>query len=79
MAAGGKSHPCSTEPHNCTPAALFEEIAMSIGLAFWILMLVWLVFGLWASWPNHMLVGGNLLMFVLLLLLGWHAFGAPIK
>lgn len=54
---------------------------MSTGLAFWILMLVWLAFGLfgvavsggaWYSW------GGNLLVFILLVLLGWHVFGAPI-
>ncbi len=51
---------------------------MSLGLAFWILMLVWLVFGVWNTWPNHILMGGNLLLFVLIGLLGWHAFGPPI-
>jgi hypothetical protein len=51
---------------------------MTLGLAFWILMLLWFVFGLWYSWPNHYLVGGNLLLFILLLLLGWKVFGAPI-
>lgn len=51
---------------------------MTLGLAFWILMLLWLVFGLWNWWPNYHLVGGNLLLFILLLLLGWHAFGPPI-
>lgn len=51
---------------------------MSIGLCFWILMLLWLVFGLWHSWPNYYPVGSNLLLFILLLLLGWHAFGPPI-
>ncbi len=51
---------------------------MTIGLAFWILMLLWLVFGLWRSWPDHYLVGGNLMLFILMLLLGWKAFGAPI-
>ncbi len=52
---------------------------MPMGLMFWILMLIWLVFSLWSSWPNHVLVGGNLLVFILFLLLGWHAFGSPIK
>jgi len=33
---------------------------------------------MWQSWPNHYVVGGNLLLFILLLLLGWHAFGPPI-
>jgi O-antigen ligase len=51
---------------------------MSLGLAFWILMLLWLVFGMWRSWPDHYIVGGNLLLFILLLLLGWKAFGPPI-
>jgi len=57
---------------------------MSIGLAFWILMLLWLVGGfVWHGpgvmsgqyWP----LGSNLLLFVLLVLLGWHAFGAPLR
>ena len=56
---------------------------MSLGLAFYILMLIWLVFGLWWHWPpgqtNYPLWGGNLLLFVLLLLLGWHSFGPPIR
>jgi hypothetical protein len=41
-------------------------------------MLIWLVFGFWVSWPNQKLVGGNLLLFILLLLLGWKVFGPPI-
>ena len=51
---------------------------MSFGLAYWVLMLVWLVFGLWTSWPNVRAAGGNLLLFVLLVLLGWRVFGPPI-
>jgi hypothetical protein len=51
---------------------------MPMGLMFWILMLIWLVFGLWQSWPNYQVVGGNLLLFILIGLLGWHDFGAPI-
>ena len=54
---------------------------MTIGLAFWILMLLWFVFGVWQTWgpnPNFPVLGGNLLLFVLLALLGWHAFGPPI-
>lgn len=51
---------------------------MAIGLMFWILMLLWLVLGLWWTWPNYHLVGGNLLLFILLLLLGWKVFGPPI-
>ncbi len=56
---------------------------MSIGLVFWILMLIWLVFGSYTTWTvkgpdGWPLLGGNLLLFVLLLLLGWHDFGPPI-
>jgi hypothetical protein len=52
---------------------------MSIGLVFWILMLIWLVFGLWQAWPGWQgWAAGNLFLFILLLLLGWHAFGPPV-
>jgi hypothetical protein len=51
---------------------------MTLGLAFWILMLLWLVLGTWWSWPNHVAVGGNLMLFLLLMLLGWRVFGAPL-
>ena len=58
---------------------------MTLGLAFWILMLLWLVAGLWQSWPEPEgkpkwpIVGGSLLLFILLVILGWHAFGPPIR
>lgn len=51
---------------------------MTLGHAFWILMLVWLVFWTWQNWPNQTAMGGGLLIFVLLALLGWHNFGPPI-
>lgn len=57
---------------------------MSIGLCFWILMLLWLVLGIAWRWPaigagQYGPIGSDLLLFILLLLLGWHAFGAPIR
>jgi len=52
---------------------------MTIALLFWILMLIWLIFGVWSSWPNIQGAGGNLLLFILLLILGWAEFGSPIK
>lgn len=60
---------------------------MHIGLIFWVLMLLWVIFGLVLSWPTgpsagyhvYFPVGGNLLLFILLLLLGWKTFGSPIK
>ena len=52
---------------------------MPIGLLFWMLMILWLIFGgLWwrngVNWAYGW--GGNmLLVFVLFFLLGWHSFG----
>ena len=51
---------------------------MTRGLVFWILMLLWLVFGLWVSYPSMYLIGGSLMLFLLLVLLGWQVFGPPI-
>ncbi len=51
---------------------------MSLGLCFWILMLIWLVFSGWSVGFQPKAWGGSLLMFVLLLLLGCAQFGAPI-
>ncbi len=54
---------------------------MSLSLIFWILMLLWFVFGVWSNWPNGgnpRAWGGSLLEFLLFLILGWHAFGPPI-
>jgi hypothetical protein len=51
---------------------------MSLGLAFWIIMLLWLVLGIWWAWPSHYVVGGNVMLFILLAILGWKVFGAPI-
>jgi hypothetical protein len=57
---------------------------MTIGLLFWILMLFWLVFGMWTNWPGiasgqYGPFGNSLLLFILLLLLGWHSFGPPVR
>jgi hypothetical protein len=54
---------------------------MNIGLAFWIIMLVWFVFSL--AWHFGALgvygpLGGAVLIFVLFLLLGWKVFGPPL-
>lgn len=57
---------------------------MTIGFIFWLLMLLWLVFGIWSAWTvptlrsNYPFVGGSLLVFILLFLLGWKVFGWPI-
>lgn len=53
---------------------------MSLGLAFYVLMLIWLVFGIYIGYTGagHLYLGGNILLFILLLLLGWKVFGAPL-
>jgi hypothetical protein len=58
-----------------------EEADMSLGLAFWVLMLIWLVFGLVSHFYTvgpYGTVVSTLLLFVLFLLLGWQVFGAPL-
>ena len=57
---------------------------MSLGLLFWILMLLWLVgygYGTFRAatptpWP---IIGPNILLFILLICLGWKVFGSPIQ
>ena len=61
-----------------------EGMQVSIGLLFWLLMVLWLVFGLyWNSSDlkvgNFGVLGGNLLLFILLFLLGWKSFGFIIQ
>lgn len=56
---------------------------MPLGLCFWFLMIVWLVFnGTWYwSQPaagGYWGPGASILIFVLFGILGWHAFGPPI-
>jgi len=51
---------------------------MTLGLAFWICMLIWLVFGIYTNRAAPLNAGGDILLFVILLLLGWHDFGPPI-
>ena len=56
---------------------------MTKGLAFWVLMLVWLVFGI--LWHFALftvtigVLGGVVLLFILFALLGWQVFGPPIR
>lgn len=58
---------------------------MTIGFIFWLLMLLWLLFGMYWNWPKEQTpagfgtLGGNLLLFVLLFLLGWKVFGFMIQ
>lgn len=57
---------------------------MPIGILFWVLMILWLISGLWWNKDDFQagrygLFGSNLLLFILLGLLGWRAFGPPLQ
>jgi len=57
---------------------------VSIGVLFWLLMILWLLFGLYWNRSdirggNYGIAGGNMMLFILLLILGWKVFGSPIQ
>ena len=56
---------------------------MSLGLAFWILMLIWAVFGVLSHVEpgligGYVVFGNALLLFILFALVGWKVFGPPL-
>lgn len=59
-----------------------EETTMTVGLLFWFLMIIALIFG-WVVYPptppNYRPFGYSLLLWILLVLLGIGVFGWPIK
>ena len=53
---------------------------MSLGLFFWILMLLWAIGVAWvAKRDAKSFAPPDVLLFLLLLILGWGVFGAPIN
>ena len=63
---------------------VLEDCTVSIGFIFWLLMILWLLFGLYWNRAdlrggNYGLVGGNVMLFIVLFLLGWKVFGFPIQ
>ncbi len=52
---------------------------MTIGFLFWLLMILWLLFGIYMGRENHLWLGGGLLLWILLFLLGVKCFGWPIQ
>jgi low affinity Fe/Cu permease len=56
---------------------------MPMAVLFWVLMLIWLIFGVLSNAPGWNLPYSGwvsvLLIFVLFALLGWHDFGAAVK
>ena len=52
---------------------------MSIGLLFWVIMLIGLIFGLYTNRANTFVWASNsLVLWILLALLGWAVFGPAI-
>jgi hypothetical protein len=79
---GGMPATAGASPAAVTFSLRIETV--TIGFLFWVLMILWLVFGLYWNrgdirGGNYGLLGGNLLMFTLLFLLGWKMFGFPIQ
>ena len=61
-----------------------KEVVMSMGMIFWLLMILWFIFGVLPSWPkgenaNYWSFGGSILQFILFFLLGWKAFGFVVQ
>jgi hypothetical protein len=52
---------------------------MTIAFVFWLLMLIWFLFGGYRNWSTFPAwFQDNLLLFLLIFLLGWKVFGWPI-
>ncbi len=56
---------------------------MSMGLMYWVLMLLWFVFSLVAAFGGGAIglygpAVSSVLLFILFVLLGWKVFGRPI-
>ena len=59
---------------------------MKIGTLYWFLLIIWLLFGTFSYWPanavgfaSYLPLGGNLMLWVLLALLGWKVFGPILQ
>lgn len=54
---------------------------MTLSLLFWLLMTLWLVLGIFPTWPAtgpYWHFGGSLLLFILVGMLVWKVFGPAI-
>lgn len=59
--------------------AFIHTARMSFQICFWILMLLWLIYGVRTNRTQPQAVWvPDLLLFLLILLLGWHDYGAPL-
>jgi hypothetical protein len=65
---------CNLFPVKLSPTPA-RSSTMTFALAFWILMLLWLILWFYPVGGPH---APNVVLFILLLLLGWRVFGTPI-
>ena len=58
---------------------------MPIGILFWLIMILWFIFGLWWNYPSQGgpagfgPIGGHLLLFILFFIVGWKLFGFVVQ
>ena len=57
---------------------------MPLGMLFWILMILWFVFGVYSNREqcrtgNYLGLGGSLLLFILFFIVGWKIFGFVVQ
>lgn len=51
---------------------------MTYALAYWIILMIWIVFGLWSNRANLKAAAPDLVILVLFILIGLQIFGKPI-
>ena len=54
---------------------------MPIAIAYWVVMLLLLIFGVIYVWPGHTFVfaANFVLVYILFIILGWRNFGRPVQ
>lgn len=55
---------------------------MTLQIWFWLVMAVWLLFGIWRGHGKDDFlpyVGGVFVEFILFIIIGWQVFGSPVK
>jgi hypothetical protein len=50
-----------------------------MGILFWVIWIVAVLFGCWCEWPFQRRAGTVLVVFILLALLGYRVFGGPVQ
>jgi hypothetical protein len=57
-----------------------RKCTMPMGILFWVLMILWLLFGFWWNGENWRgFAANNVLLFIVIALLGWRVFGAVLQ